>query len=369
MAAFGAAVLTKEVFVEIQLLKKHGFSLRQIAREVGCAVNTVRRQLAQTGAPTYVRKVVRPTKLAPYEAYLRARQESAKPLWIPATVLMREIVESGYLGGQTQLRAFLRTLKPKSAPDPVVRFETAPGEQLQVDWVEFRKGAHPLHAFCATLGFSRASYVEFVTDMKVQTLVTCHERAFEAFGGVPKRVLYDNMKTVVLERDRHGEGQHRYHAGFLDYAKHCGFVIKLCRPYRAKTKGKVERFNGYLRRSFYVPLASRLKQSGLQLDVVTANIEVTRWLQDIANERVHGTTAVQPSVRLKQERACLQALPAPWRGDIAAARALAAQGADTLSKPVRPAMVAEHIARDSPMQHPLAVYEQLLAHITHGAAA
>ncbi len=168
---------------------------------------------------------------------------------------------------------------------------------------------------------------------------------------------------------RRGEGQHRYHGGFLDYAKHCGFVIKLCRPYRAKTKGKVERFNGYLRRSFYVPLASGLKQAGLQLDVVTANIEVARWLQDIANERVHGTTAVQPSVRLRQERACLQALPAPWRGDIAAARALAAQGADTLSKPVRPAVVAEHIARAVPMQHPLAVYEQLLAHITHGAAA
>jgi transposase len=68
MAAFGAAVLTKEVFVEIQLLKKYGFSLRQIAREVGCAVNTVRRQLAETGIPTYVRKVLRPTKLAPYEA-------------------------------------------------------------------------------------------------------------------------------------------------------------------------------------------------------------------------------------------------------------------------------------------------------------
>ena len=370
MAAFGVAVLTKEVFVEIQLLKKHGFSLRQIAREVGCAVNTVRRQLAQTDLPVYERKVLRPTKLAPYEAYLRARQESAKPLWIPATVLMREIVGHGYLGGQTQLRTFLRTLKPKSAPDPVVRFETPPGEQLQVDWVEFRKGPHPLHAFCATLGFSRASYVEFVSDMKVQTLVACHERAFEAFGGVPKRVLYDNMKTVVLERDSHGEGQHRYHAGFLDYAKHCGFVIKLCRPYRAKTKGKVERFNGYLRRSFYVPLVSRLKQAGLQLDVVTANIEVSRWLADVANERVHGTTAVQPSCRLRQERPCLQGLPSPWRADIAAARPQApVKAACTEMSLVRPAAVAQHMAQVAPMQHPLAVYEQLLIEITQGAAA
>ena len=362
-------MITKEVFVEIQLLKKHGFSLRQIAREVGCAVNTVRRQLATVDTPRYVRAVKRPSKLAAYESYLRARQESARPLWIPATVLMREIQERGYAGGQSQLRAFMRTLKPNSPPDPVVRFETEPGEQLQVDWVEFRKGTHPLHAFCATLGFSRASYVEFVTDMKVQTLVACHEHAFKAFGGVPKRVLYDNMKTVVLERDSHGEGQHRYHAGFLDYAKHCGFVIKLCRPYRAKTKGKVERFNGYLRRSFYVPLTSRLKQAGVQLDVVTANIEVAHWLQDIANERVHGTTGIQPRVRLKQERSCLQALPAPWRGDIAAARPLAVKGPDKSARPTRPLVVAEHMARDVPAQHPLAVYEQLLVQIAHGAAA
>ena len=153
---------------------------------------------------------------------LRTRQESAKPLWIPATVLLREIAERGYLGGQTQLCAFLRTLKPLQAADPVVRFETAPGEQLQVDWVEFRKGANPLYAFCATLGYSRASYVEFLSDMKVQTLVSCHERAFAAFGGVPRRVLYDNMKTVVLERDSHGEGMHRYHAG----------VSGLCAPLR-----------------------------------------------------------------------------------------------------------------------------------------
>ena len=69
---------------------------------------------------------------------------------------------------------------------------------------------------------------------------------------LPQCILYDNMKTVVLERDVDGPGEHRYHAGFLDYAKHCGFVIKLCRPYRARTKGKVERFNGYLRRSEYI---------------------------------------------------------------------------------------------------------------------
>lgn len=355
-----------EVCVEIQLLKKHGLSLRRIAAEVGCAVNTVRRHLALEAVPKYARKVRRATKLSVHEAYLRERQRAAQPNWIPATVLYREIVERGYRGGQSQLRAFMRSLRPAPPVEPEVRFETAMGEQLQVDWVEFRKGAVPLHAFCATMGFSRASYVEFVSDMKVATLIACHERAFAALGGVPRKVLYDNMKTVVIERDVYGEGQHRYHAGFLDYAKHSGFIIKLCQPYRAKTKGKVERFNGYLRRSFYVPLSSRLGQGGLQLDVVTANAEVTRWLREVANERVHGTTQEKPAERLVKEAQHLQALAAPWRGDIAAAR----PQDKALQPPIpRPAIVIERIAETAPAQHPLAVYEQLLINVSQGVAA
>lgn len=354
--------------MEIQLLKKHGWSLRQIAEEVGCAVNTVRRHLASADKPKYERKVKRETKLAAHESYLRARQESAKPLWIPATVLYREIVARGYQGGQSQLRAFMRTLKPVRPIEPLVRFETAPGEQMQADWVEFRKGSDPLYAFCATLGYSRASYVEFVSDMKAETLIACHQHAFDAFGGVARRILYDNMKTVVLERDAYGNGQHRYHAGFLDYAKHSGFVIKLCRPYRAKTKGKVERFNGYLRRSFYVPLTSRLAQAGLKLDAVTANIEVGRWLAEVANARLHGTTEARPSERITEEWPHLQPIPAPWRAEIAAARPQGKTAA-AASPPVRPAIVAAHLAQATPVQHPLAVYEQLLAQLAPGAAA
>lgn len=359
-------MITKEVYVEIQLLKKHGLSLRQIAQEVSCAVNTVRRHLALADGPKYERKIKRETKLAAHVGYLNERQASAKPLWIPATVLYREIAGLGYDGGISQLRAYLRTLKPVQSAEPVVRFETEMGEQMQVDWVEFRKGAEPLHAFCATLGYSRASYVEFVSDMKVDTLIGCHQRAFEAFGGVTRRALYDNMKTVVLERDLYGEGQHRYHAGFLDYAKHSGFIIKLCRPYRAQTKGKVERFNGYLRRSFYVPLSSRLGQAGLKLDVVTANREVKRWLNEVANERLHGTTQVKPSERLKEEVQHLQPIPVPWRANIAAARVQGIVPAEPAPK--RPAVVIAHIEQETPAQHPLAVYEQLLDRIVQGAA-
>ncbi len=330
-------------------------SLRKIAEEVGCAVNTVRSHLEGDTWPRYKRNRLRVTKLSPFEDYLRERQVTAHPAWIPAAVLLREIVALGYTGGGSQLRAYMHNLKPALPVDPVVRFETAPGEQMQVDWVEFRKGKNPLYAFCATLGFSRASFVEFATDMKVETLIACHQHAFETFGGIPHRVLYDNMKTVVLERDASGEGEHRFHAGFLDFARHCGFVIKLCRPYRARTKGKVERFNGYLRRSFYVPLMTQLKQAGLTLDVVTANTEVHRWLREVANQRIHGTTQVRPAERLKEER--LQSLPSPWRGDISAARP---QREAVTGLIQRPAVVIERIAQISPAQHPLAVYGRLL---------
>ena len=371
--------------MEVQLLKKHGYSLRAIAREVGCAVNTVRRQLrigeqGERGSrPERTRRVARPGKLSAFEGYLRDRQAGAAPLWIPATVLFREIVQQGYAGGQSQLRAFMRTLKPKSVVEPLVRFETAPGEQMQVDWVEFRaSGRAPLYAFCATLGYSRASFVEFVSDMKVDTLIECHQHAFASFGGVVKKVLYDNMKTVVVERDHYGDGQHRFHAGFLDYAHHSGFVIKLCRAYRAKTKGKVERFNGYLRRSFYVPLVSRLKQQGTLLDVRTANIEVATWLADVANKRIHGTTGVAPSVLLNEERAHLQARAPAWRGGIAGARPARAtdQASSTVATPATPALASQTTAPRpvefkaagelesiNVLQHPLAVFDALLRQI------
>lgn len=354
-------MITDEVYVEIKLLKKHGLSLRKIAKEVGCAVNTVRRHLDEGNLPRYGHKKTRVTKLSPFEGYLGERQAAAHPEWIPASVLLREIVALGYTGGGSQLRAYMHGLKPALPLDPVVRFETAPGEQMQVDWVEFRKGKNPLYAFCATLGFSRMSYVEFVTDMKVETLIACHDHAFESFGGVTRRVLYDNIKTVVLERDALGEGEHRFHNGFLDYAHHCGFIIKLCRPYRARTKGKVERFNGYLRRSFYVPLVAALKQAGLTLDAVTANIEVRRWLKDIANERIHGTTQARPVERLKEEH--LQSLPGPWCGDIPAARP---QREVATPSAQRPLVIIERIAQHTPAQHPLAVYERLLDQIRDG---
>ena len=115
-----------------------------------------------------------------------------------------------------------------------------------------------------------------------------------------------------------------------------------------------------------MPLASRLGQSGLQLDVTTANAEVARWLREVANERVHGTTQEKPSARMAAEVPHLQALAPPWRGDIAPARPQTEAPEVTLPRPV---IVLERIAEAAPAQHPLAVYEQLLTNVTQEVAA
>jgi transposase len=339
-------MIKKEGCMEIRILRHQGVGIREIVRQTGVSRNTVRKYLRTEAEPGYTARPQRPGKLDPYKDYLRERIEAAKPHWIPATVLDREIRELGYSGSIRLLRYFMAELKPAPRHDPVVRFETAPGQQMQVDWGVFRRGKHPLSAFVATLGWSRHGYVEFVTNERFDTLKRCHENAFVYFQGVPREVLYDNMRTVVQQRNAYGTDLHRFHPGLWDLAKQMGFTPRLCRPYRAKTKGKVERFIGYLRHSFFVPLASRLQQAGLTLDAETANLEVLKWLRDVANARTHQTTQAVPAERWAEERKELLALP--------------------LATNVTPLRIP---ATDTPppqqfepvnLQHPLAVYEAML---------
>ena len=127
--------------MEIELLRKHGMSLRKIAEEVGCAVNTVRSHLAADGLPKYARKKIRATKLSPFGDYLRERQTAARPAWIPATVLMREIVALGYTGSHSQLRAHMQSLKPTLPVDPVAT-RPSPGKGLDSGPADGRDPAH-----------------------------------------------------------------------------------------------------------------------------------------------------------------------------------------------------------------------------------
>ncbi|EFB5181644.1 TPA: transposase, partial [Escherichia coli] len=133
--------------------------------------------------------------------------------------------------------------------------------------------------------------------------------AFRFFGGVPREVLYDNMKTVVLQRDAYQTGQHRFHPSLWQFGKEMGFSPRLCRPFRAQTKGKVERMVQYTRNSFYIPLMTRLRPMGITVDVETANRHGLRWLHDVANQRKHETIQARPCDRWLEEQQSMLALP------------------------------------------------------------
>lgn len=319
-------------------MARRGEGVRSIAKQLGCSRNTVRRYLREADAKRYGPRAPRPCKLDAFKSYLYERVEQAKPRWIPATVLLREIEERGYEGGLTQLKEWLAPLK-KVEPEPVVRFETEPGKQMQADFTTVRRGREPLIALVATMGYSRATFVKFTTGEDAATLCDGLREAFDYFGGVPEHVLFDNMKAVVIERDAYGEGKHRWNGELLALSDSCGFAPRLCRPYRAKTKGKVERFNAYLKGSFVVPLAATVEASGLKLDVDIANRHVRRWLDEVANARVHATTKAVPARRLAEERALM--LPAP-----------------ALKAPAR--LVHRVAIPTESLQHPLSVYDALL---------
>lgn len=336
-------MMTQEQAVEIRVLRRQGMGIRAIARELGVSRLTVRRYLRDPTAARYGPREPRATKLAAYESYLLARVEAARPKWIPATVLLREIREQGYGGGISQLKAYLAPFK-RGEVEPIVRFETEPGEQMQADFTHVRRGRDPLLAFVATLGYSRASFVRFTIAEDAATLCACLRESLTYFGGVPAHVLFDNPTTVVIERDAYGAGEHRFHRDLLAVAQEFGFRPRLCRPYRAKTKGKVERFNGYLKASFLVPLAATLKQTGLKLDVTAANAHIGPWLQNVANARVHATTGEVPHVRMQLERTKLQSLPVSVQAS-------------------PPITVTRHTGVAVPyesLQHPLSVYQALL---------
>ncbi|WP_435274182.1 IS21 family transposase [Psychrobium sp. nBUS_13] len=301
-------MLTKELFVNIKVLHKQGKSIRAIAKELNVSRNTVRKYLRGYDVPHYTKRHSPPTKLSPFHEYIQGRIDAAKPHWIPAVVLLSEIKSRGYQGGITQLRVYLSPFK-QLTPEPIVRFETVPGQQMQIDFTTIKRGKLTIKAFVATLGYSRACYVYFYDHERTEAWMDGLREAFHYFGGVPKQVLCDNAKALVIERDVYGEGKHRWNQSFLDLAEEYGFQPKACRPYRAKTKGKVERFNHYLKNSFVVPLHATLKQAGLSLDCANANSKIGGWLNDVAHQRIHGTTAQKPQYLLDEEVAYLQPLP------------------------------------------------------------
>ena len=187
--------------------------------------------------------------------------------------------------------------------------------------------------------------MRFSTHERQQNWLAGIEGALKSFGGVPKELLFDNAKCLMIEHDTFIEGQHRWNSKLLSMAKDYSFKLRACcRPYRAKTKDKIAHFNGYLKNSFVVPLNESTKQVGLRLDDTIANAHVGSWLTAVAHQRVHGITVDKPQVRLDEER--LQLMPPPITPHQKVIRIDESQPIDAI--PIES------------FQHPLSLYYQLL---------
>jgi transposase len=232
-----------------------------------------------------------PKKLDAYRGIIQARLEEFPRL--SAKRLFDEIRAAGYTGGYTQLKAYVRAVRPTPPPEPLVRFETAPGHQAQVDFASFTLPWGRRHALLVVLGYSRLLWMHFYARQTMQTLFRGLEAAFEFFGGVPAELLFDQMSAVITDDHRHEGGSLIENAEFLRFAHHHGFRVRACRPYRARTKGKVERPIRYVRESFFY---GRTFLNDPDLDA-----QAEHWLRHIANVRCHATTKEQPIERFERD--------------------------------------------------------------------
>lgn len=280
----------------IHVYHQQGVPQSRIAKMLGVDRKTVNRALKQNSPREAKKKAA--SILDPYKPYI---QERLAKYDLTATRLFREIRAQGYTGSYETVKRFVATLKEQRPRRAYVRFETEPGEQAQVDWSYFGKVRWgnrevPLWCFSMVLGYSRAMYIEFTTCCDLAAFIQAHVNAFRYFGGVTATVLYDNLKSVVLSR----EGDHvQWNPQFLAFSRTYGFRPVLCTPGNAEGKGKVERPFRYIRHDFFV--------GSEFLDLEDLNQKARRWLDEVANRRVHRTTGAVPFERLVEEK--LRPLP------------------------------------------------------------
>jgi len=293
-----------ELFV-IHELHQQGLTISAIARQTGHDRKTVRKYLEQgLQAPHYGPRAPRPQLLDPFRPYVRERVQAYPQM--RGTRLLREIQALGYDGCYSQLTAYLREVRPSADGGFEHRFETAPGEQAQVDFAQFKTVfsdepacVRVVWLFSLVLGHSRWLTGQFVLRQDLATVLRCHMAAFAELGGVPQHILYDRMKTAVLGED---ETRHIiYHPRLLELAEHYGFVPRACAAYRAKTKGKVERPFSYVRDDFFL--------AGVFQNLDDLNRQFASWRDTVANPRRHGTTRRIVAQAFAEEQPHLQPLP------------------------------------------------------------
>lgn len=335
---------------EQRVLLRHylerGLSKAGIARELGVSRRTVYHwiesgQLERELDGQEARYAPRPPvsrKIDPYRGIIATRLTEFPKL--TATRLWAEIRAAGYAGSYTQVKEYVRAVRPAPPPAPVVRFETPPGQQAQVDFAEFHLPWGKRYALVVVLGYSRLLWLQFYRRQTMAVLMQGLEEAFAAFGGVPAELLFDQMKAVIIEDARPIGGRLLENAEFMRFAAHWGFRIRACRPYRAQTKGKVERPIGYVRQGFFYGRDF--------LNDADLNTQARTWTVQTANTRQHRTTAEAPLVRFaRDERVLLKPLALrPYRSLV-----LGATPPTRLPSPLSPRHAVE--------RRPLAWYDRL----------
>ena len=293
-------MITYHQFCQIRdLHEQRGLTPSQVARELSLDPRTVAYWLAQEYfRPRKPRQ--RPSKLDPFKAQI-VRMLERHPY--SAAQVFQRLRAQGFDGGYSLVKAYVRAVRPRRQP-AFLKLAFAPGECAQVDWGVF--GAVPvgqtqrrLSFFVMVLCYSRMMYVEFTVSQTMEHFLACHQHAFEYFGGIPHKLMVDNLKSAVLKRAL-GEAP-VFNPKYLDFAHHNGFTIVPCNVGKGNEKGRVENGVGYVKKNFL---------AGLELpDFSALNPAARHWLETVANVRLHGETRAKPIALWDKERPSLRPLP------------------------------------------------------------
>jgi transposase len=289
-----------ELFSEIKHYhEQKGLNASQIASELGLDPRTVAKWL-KVKRFRHRSSTKRASKLDPFKNSITRMLETHP---YTATQVLQRIREEGFEGAYSIVKSYVRKVRPKRSP-AFLKLAFAPGECAQVDWgfygsVAVGSTRRKLGFFVMVLCYSRMLYVEFTVSQTMEHFLACHQNAFEYFGGVPKKIMVDNLKSAVLQRIT---GQNPvFNPTYLDFAGHYGFTIAPCGVGKGNEKGRVENGVGYVKKNFL---------AGLDIpDFSSLNPAGKQWLDTIANVRVHGETRERPLDTLQQELPCLLPLP------------------------------------------------------------
>jgi transposase len=286
--------------LRLQLIEGKG--IRAIERQTGLDRKRVRELLASAKSKPAKAKPAehRPSILDPYDADLRKLLENCAEIRAPAA--LDQLRASGYHGGISIVRDRLRLLRPRPAQEAFLTRSYAPARMLQVDWANFGFAipgcARPVSAFVAALAYSRYLFIIFTLSQAMGSFLRCMDQALRFFGGRTLIDVFDNMKTVVLE---HTAQNVVFNPRFVEYARVRGFAIQACPPRRPTGKPYVERPIGFVRTRFWPGRRAT--------DLFDLNVQVTKWRDEIANNRVHEETGKVPSLVFQhEERAKLEPL-------------------------------------------------------------